>query len=125
MQAPAPSLAVWRPFEQDELYPRMHRPGKGVYPRDFVFLWRDLRIIHTPSTPTAMVPGVRRVADRPNAPETTKHPKEPRSLDAPTHVNTGQITRCSWPLRARPTLPAGGPSGNRVIHEFPCRCLAF
>ena len=25
-----------------------------------------------------------------------------RSLDAPANVNTGQITRCSWPLRATP-----------------------
>lgn len=33
-----------------------------------------------------------------------KRPKEPRSLVAPTNVNTGQITRRSLPLQARPTI---------------------
>src|SRR5690349_1197773 len=53
---------------------------------------------------------------------TTKRPKEPRSLDAPINVNTDQIARCSWPLRARRTIRGGPWPHNQVIHEFPRKC---
>ena len=60
---------------------------------------------------------------------TTKRPKEPRSLDAPINVNTDQIARCSWPLRARPTIrcapsprQGGYPRDSSQTHRFRGRC---
>lgn len=64
-----------------------------------------------------------------DAPDTRKRPKKPRSLVAPINVNTDQITRCSLPLRARPTIrcpysprQGGYPRVSSQTHLFRGRC---
>src|SRR6185503_233083 len=47
-----------------------------------------------------------------------------RSLDAPTNVNTGQITRCSCPFGQTERYRTPGRADKAFLHDFHRRCLA-
>ncbi len=81
--------------------PRAGGRGKGSYPRDSGIRRGIGDVVHSLSTKVG--------SPRRFRAGTRKRPKEPRSLDAPTNVNTGQITRCPLPLQARPTVVDRSP----------------
>jgi hypothetical protein len=51
-------------------------------------------------------------------------PEGTRSLDAPTNVNTGQITRCSCPFGHTERYGRRDRIDKALIHQFRRRCLA-